>query len=86
MDSSGQAVVVAVVDGRLEATVIPEGVDLVRAIEALGHSHTGFEANPRKRIELRGAPTFSGLNGPCWGGDATPLRYETAAANDHLSC
>ena len=32
--------------------------------------------NPKLRAELQDAPKFKGVNGPMWGGDATPLNYE----------
>ena len=38
---------------------------------------------PRK--DLQGKPRFAGFLGPMWGGDDTPLRYETQEQYDALS-
>ena len=47
-----------------------------KGMERLGFACTGYATNPKLRIELQGAPIFKGVNGPMWGGDRTPLRYE----------
>ena len=49
--------------------------------ELIGHTAYGGKL----RDELQGAPKFRGLAGPMWGGDATPLRYETAAVLREIS-
>lgn len=43
----------------------------------------GFNSNPAQRLELQGAPKFTGLTGPMWDGDA--IRYECSALYAELS-
>lgn len=65
---------------------IDEGADLIAAMEVRGYPFEGItnDAGPL-REELRGQPTFKGLCGPMWGGEAHPLRYETWNAYDVMS-
>ena len=57
--------------------------DPVVAMQLLGYVLTGYNANPRQRAELQGAPKFAGLAGPMWE-DGT-LRYEDARTFAEMS-
>jgi len=60
--------------------------DLVDTMSRLGHKFVGFNDNPRHRADLRGAPKFSGILGPMYGGSASePWRYESTRAYGELS-
>lgn len=70
----------------VEGQLIPSTCDLAFVepfMTVRGYQLTGFNANPRQRAELQGAPKFAGLAGPMWNGDG--LRYEDAAAYRALS-
>lgn len=55
----------------------------IAAFESLGYQHTGFNHNVSSRAELLGQPTFRGLAGPMWDGDA--IRYEDGDSYRALS-
>lgn len=82
---SAQAIVVKEVAGQLEAQLVPLGAELVAWMEARGHRYLGPATGRVLRPELRGAPRFEGLAGPCWGGAEHPLRYECWAAYRRIS-
>jgi hypothetical protein len=48
-----------------------------------GFQCRGFNSNASQRLELQGAPKFTGLLGPMWDGDA--IRYECSATYAELS-
>lgn len=73
---------VQMVDGRLLRTDLTDD-NLVPAMEVRGFQVTGFNANPRQRAELQGAPIFSDVCGPMWDGDG--IRYEDPRAYAALS-
>lgn len=61
-------------------------VELIDKFAALGIPLTGrTSAAGPLREELRSAPKFGGLHGPMWGGDETPLRYESSETYELLS-
>jgi hypothetical protein len=64
---------------------INENADLIAAMEVRGYAFDGIEKGRQLRPELQGHPKFKGLCGPMWGGDETPLRYESWAAYDVMS-
>ena len=70
------------VEGRMLRTD-GEMANAIVAFEARGYQHTGFNQNAHNRAELQGQPTFDGLAGPMWDGDA--IRYEDWAAYRALS-
>jgi hypothetical protein len=91
-----QAIVVQMVSGQTVSSVVPVDADLVLVMKARGFELTGFVTATRTRAdgvvvprairpELVGAPIFSGLVGPCWGGDKCPLRYEDSRVNELMS-
>ncbi len=85
-NETGQAIIVQVINGQWKTTIIPHGVDLIEAMEALGFEKCGTTPiGGVLRPELQGQPRFSTLCGPCWGGEETPVRYENSRANDILS-
>lgn len=57
--------------------------NLIERAEELGFTHNGYNDNNRQREELQNQPTFSGLYGPMWDGDA--IRYEQPEAYTKLS-
>jgi hypothetical protein len=64
---------------------IPLGRDLVTFIEGMGWKCIGITEGRHLREELRDKPEFEGLCGPMWGGEESPLRYETWEAYEVLS-
>jgi hypothetical protein len=65
---------------------IAETADLIAAMEIRGYPVEGWtRVGGPLREELRNQPQFKGLCGPMWGGDETPLRYESWAAYDVMS-
>ncbi len=65
---------------------ISEEADLIAAMEVRGYPVDGWtRVDGHLRPELRNQPTFKGLCGPMWGGEAHPLRYETWNAYDVMS-
>jgi hypothetical protein len=57
--------------------------NVIPAMEIRGYEMTGNYSNPRTREEMQGAPTFAGLLGPMYDGDA--IRYETQEVYNALS-
>lgn len=55
----------------------------VAVMEEAGFKHTGYSHHAHQRAELQGQPTFDGLAGAMWDGDA--IRYETWDAYNILS-
>jgi hypothetical protein len=81
-----KALLVQLVDGRFVTSICPDTEHLVAFMEARGYRQEGV--SPRSRVVrevLQGKPTFKGLAGPCWGGEDTPLRYETWPVYERVS-
>lgn len=78
---TGQAIVVT----KEGVQVVPHTADLIAWMAARGHIYTGDQKRRGLRPELLGQPMFSGLIGPMWGGEETPLRYEDQAVYNELS-
>jgi len=57
--------------------------NVIPALEVRGFEMTGNYSNPRTREEMQGAPTFKGLLGPMYDGDA--IRYESQEVYNQLS-
>lgn len=76
------------VDGKLDAVDYTDAADFEQMLAASDHPYTGTDDSLRLRHELRGKPTFAGLNGPMWGGEhngTIVIRYETPGAYKTLS-
>jgi hypothetical protein len=58
--------------------------NIIPAFDVRGYRLTGVNHNPRQRSELQGQPTFTGLNGPMYGGRGI-IRYECLEAYADLS-
>lgn len=92
---SNAVVVTKDANRKLQAVVVEASstAEMIEKIEALGYQFTGTSASyelvepgravPRK--ELWGQPQFDRLCGPMWGGEDTPLRYESWEAYETLS-
>lgn len=57
--------------------------NVISRAKELGFDHMGYNDNNRQRLELQNQPTFDGLMGPMWDGDA--IRYESCAVYRKLS-
>jgi hypothetical protein len=66
-------------------TIEIEGASAQMAARAAveGFRCRGFNSNASQRLELQGAPKFTGLIGPMWDGDA--IRYECSATYAEFS-
>lgn len=58
--------------------------NVIDAIEFRGFEFVKLNENSKQRAELQGAPVFSGLCGPMYGGPGK-VRYEAPAAYERLS-
>lgn len=74
---------IQVVDGQLTATDFTDR-NVIPGFDIRGFTHTGANHNSRNRAELQGAPKFSGVCGPMYGGPGI-IRYETTKAYAILS-
>jgi hypothetical protein len=74
---------VQIVEGQLTTTDFAEQ-DVISEFAILGFVHTGATDNSNGYAELRGAPKFSGVFGPAYGGPGI-VRYETWDAYNRLS-
>jgi len=70
------------VDGQLVRSDFTDE-NILPAMEMRGYVLTGINRNHRHRAELQGCPTFKGLCGPMWDGDA--VRYEDIKSYERLS-
>ena len=61
-----------------------EADNVIDGIEFRGFAFVKLNENPKHRAELQGAPVFSGLCGPMYGGPGK-VRYEAPAAYAKLS-
>jgi hypothetical protein len=68
------------IEGQLIADKTP---DVIAYMSARGVKLTGYNTNPRQRIELQNQPKFEGYCGPMWNGDS--IRYESIEAYRRLS-
>ena len=62
--------------------------NVIQAMSVRGYEFSGPCQRKSLREELQGAPTFSGVLGPMWGGDeigGPVIRYESREAYDVLS-
>lgn len=81
-----KTILVQDVNGQTLVSNLGPTVDaVICAMEARGYEFIGLETRGYLREELRGAPRFKGLLGPCYGGPETPWRYETWAVAEELS-
>lgn len=92
---SNAVVVTKDANRKLQAVVVEASCadELILKMAALGFKSAGVtrsyeNADPRSAVprkELWGQPRFERLCGPMWGGEDTPLRYESWEAYETLS-
>lgn len=78
---------VSIIEGKMIAEDFTDA-NVIPAMEVRGYEFTGLCKRKQLREELQGAPMFSGVCGPCWGGDeirGPVIRYETTEAYAELS-